>query len=137
VHFNAWQTTHFTAQERADPLVGGALANPDGDPYLNWQEYAHGLDPHTADEAIFRSGVISDAGEDHLGGMVRRRSFAADLQWSLEVSTDGIDWITVPDAVGEALASHGNGTETVTMREGAVAGGVPAKRARMRVGFTP
>ncbi len=47
--YYGWDNFHFTELERADPLVSGPYADPDGDGRQNWVEYALGSDPWVAD----------------------------------------------------------------------------------------
>ena len=136
VHFNGWQAAHFSAAEREDPLVGTALANPDGDPYPNWQEYAFGLLPRVPDAALFRGEVISVDDQEYLGATVRRRSHALDLEWDLQVSSDAENWVTeLHDRI--ALTPHADGSETWSVRESAAVGDFATRLARLRVQFGP
>ena len=137
VHFNSWQVAQFTAAERADPDLGTALANPDGDPYPNWQEYAFDLDPRVPDQAVFRSLIVTDEGVDYLGALVRLRSHAADLKWNLEISTDGAAWASVPEAPVSWQFDPSNGTPLMTIRELFSVGTSASKLSRLRIEFSP
>lgn len=136
-HFNAWQVMQFTSAERADPEVGTALANPDGDRYPNWQEYAFGLDPRTPDQATFQSQLVSEDKTTYLGALVRLRSHAADLQWKMETSTDGVNWKAAAEVSVTLLIPHGDGTQTMEVREFAPVGTSESKLARLRISFAP
>ena len=47
-----WATFYFTPEERANPAIGGRLADPDGDWRTNWQEYLLESHPRQADALI-------------------------------------------------------------------------------------
>jgi hypothetical protein len=117
--------------------VGTALANPDGDPWPNWQEYAFGLDPRVPDEALFQGAVVSEGGVDYLGAISRLRSRAVDLRWELQASQDGETWEIVSQAEVVDAVDHGDGTETLTVREQAPVGASPARLLRMGLHFEP
>jgi hypothetical protein len=48
-NFASWQSSQFSAEQLADPLISGPVADPDGDGISNQQEYVLGLLPLTAD----------------------------------------------------------------------------------------
>jgi hypothetical protein len=137
IHFNAWQVERFMAAERSDPDLGSAFANPDGDPYPNWQEYAFGLDPRVPDQAVFQSLIVTDQGADYLGALVRLRSLAADLKWNLEISNDGAAWALVPEAPVTWQPDPSSGTQLMTIRELFSVGTSASKLSRLRIEFTP
>lgn len=136
VHFNGWQVTHFNAAERADLTVGDALANPDGDPYPNWQEYAFGLDPRSPDEAGFESRLVVDSGQDYLGATVHLRALAADLSWQLESVTTGDEWQEIPQATIVSDTPAGD-FQNLLIREPDPVGSTASKLVRLRVDFAP
>ena len=47
--FAIWQNSHFTPEQRADELISGPAADPDGDGISNAQEYLVGLSPFVSD----------------------------------------------------------------------------------------
>ncbi len=46
--FQTWKLSHFTLAERNDPAISGPDANPDGDRWPNFTEYAFVTDPRTS-----------------------------------------------------------------------------------------
>jgi hypothetical protein len=45
---SGWKQQHFNETQLGQPAVSGDDADPDGDGVLNWQEFAHGSNPHDA-----------------------------------------------------------------------------------------
>lgn len=59
--FASWNA--FTPAQRADPLIGGPMADPDGDGHANLLEYAFNLNPWTATRTdVFSAGQMNSAG---------------------------------------------------------------------------
>ena len=47
--YSDWKESHFTYEERADLVVSGTSADPDGDGWTNLEEYLYGTDPRQED----------------------------------------------------------------------------------------
>ena len=50
--YEDWAEAHFTADELADPVISGEIADPDGDGLTNWQEFLAGTDPQDANSVL-------------------------------------------------------------------------------------
>ena len=60
--YDDWAAANFTAEERTDPAISGAEADPDGDGLDNRQEFLAGTDPNDADSLLQITGVRRVAG---------------------------------------------------------------------------
>ena len=60
--YDDWAAANFTAEELADPAIGGRAADPDGDGLTNEQEFLAGTDPKSADSVLQISDVQRVAG---------------------------------------------------------------------------
>lgn len=114
-HFNAWQSSHFSRDDREEGKIGDVLSNPDGDASPNWLEYALGADPLVADEGLFTGAVIESGGEQFLGARVTLRMPNLDLSWVLEESQDGETWTEIAETEVEEV-SRADGLVTLTIR---------------------
>ncbi len=102
-----WDNFHFTEAERADPLISGPNADPDGDGRSNLLEYAFATNPRAVDAGAL--GIRPDGAL-----LFRRPSQPLDLLYTLEAG-DGSEWQTSPHQI-EATASGGD-IENIVMRE--------------------
>lgn len=60
--------------------------------------------------------MIEDGGDSYLALTFKRRNKAVDLTYTVEVSGDLINWAAAATEVG-VPTDHGDGTETVTVRD--------------------
>ncbi len=104
--YAAWVAANFSAADRNRPEVSGAEADPDGAGVTNLQRFAHNLPARGAVAApVVRAPYTRMIDADwHYYESLRfpRRSCAPGLSYSLEASTDLVNWSTVstwrPDA---------------------------------------
>ncbi len=131
--FSIWKEAHFTVAEAADPLVSGPATDGDRDTRPAQLEYALAADPGTADaDRAPEQIVLEEGGELYYALRFERPRHAADLSYALEVSSTLEGWVPAP-ATATAI-DHGDGTETVTLREDAPVGGAAPRRfLRLRV----
>ena len=115
--FEGWLNYHFSAAERADPLISGPLADHDGDGVATLLEFALGLDPKLPDpDRLPAAGVADVGGSQYLTITFRRQKKAIDLTYHVELSGDLATWGGGAILVGTP-ADNGDGTETVTYRD--------------------
>lgn len=89
--YAAWAAEVFTAAELADPRVSAPDAMGAADGLTNSEKYAIGLDPH----AVARAADLPECGQldDHCFLWYRRPSDTGDVEYRVEVSTDGgVNW---------------------------------------------
>lgn len=90
-------------------------ADPDGDGSLNLLEYGLRLDPKTASTLGL---PVMQFVVDHLELRYTRRLDVSDLAYVVQVSSDLSLWVAGPDYTEQLSAvNHGDGTETVTVRD--------------------
>ena len=118
LNFAGWRRENFTAMELADPLIGGALADLDGDGIATLMEFALGLDPnlHDAPAVLPTAGTVNLAGDDYMTMSFRRLKLGCDVTYRAMVSPDLRDWTEMTMAVGTPV-DNSDGTETVIMRD--------------------
>ncbi len=95
--YAAWQVANFTPAERADPLVSGDAADPDGDGAGNIDEYYYQTDPHDAGVfPRFRSEAIAVDDAVGLEFALPVPLDAATCDLIVEQSTDLSGWVEMP-----------------------------------------
>jgi hypothetical protein len=126
--FTGWRWDHFTPAEVTLPggtentALAGPGANPDGDRFDNFGEYAFGLDPRRQDGAAVLSISRTTSGPDTIDTVAfNRRHLALDLRYGVEFSTDLATWTANAVQTGPVTALD-NGMERVTFRDTAPAG---------------
>lgn len=88
-----WRLQEFGQTTATGDAADGE--NPDGDPYNNLMERALGLDPESPDSGSDLTLLIrSVGGQDYWHATVSRNPFAADLDFTIESSTDLSVWGT-------------------------------------------
>ncbi|GHC05736.1 cytochrome-c peroxidase [Cerasicoccus arenae] len=99
------------------PEDAEALANPDGDPLLNIEEYFANTDATQRNGSTLTMGSVSIDGIDYPTLSYTRRQFSADIKPIVEYSADLLTWISSNDMLEEiSVVSNGDGTETITVR---------------------
>ena len=83
--YASWQDDVFTPEEQADPSMSGEQASPAGDGISNLMKYALKLDPKSRGEANLPR---SSAHDEHLTLTYRRNKRAADLTFTVQVTSD-------------------------------------------------
>lgn len=116
--WNGWQEAFFTPAQTADPTVGGADADPDGDGLANLIEYALNLHPRELDDHDRRPSV-SVENDNELVLIYRVNKAATELVYRVESSPDLITW--TEESLSEELVDidvDGDGkTELVKVRK--------------------
>jgi CotH kinase protein/Chitobiase/beta-hexosaminidase C-terminal domain/Lamin Tail Domain len=132
ISYAAWLGDYFTAAEIADPLVTGALANPEGDGLANLTEYAVRTNPWRASNHPVRVTGLPDGGVRFTW---ERRADAADITGELQLSTGLQSWLP---AFGEGITIGNSNTTrgTVAQTVDCVAA-TGIRFARLVVSLTP
>ncbi|MCC5790853.1 MAG: fibronectin type III domain-containing protein [Opitutales bacterium] len=94
--FVVWQNIYFTSEELNDPeleeTLWGAMADPDGDGIPNLLEYALGGNPLVASTQILPALTTLTIDEEDYIALVISRNPDADLLYTVETSTDLLNW---------------------------------------------
>lgn len=117
--FPAWIDGYFPANT-AEPQVVGSEADPDGDGYVNWMEYALGQRPHRADPSVALS-IWTDAatGERFPRITFPRLTDRTKATVVVETSTDLATWSSAAAdvvEVGAPVVSDDTLRETVSVQ---------------------
>ncbi len=91
--FDAWRAEHFTASELNDDMISGNFADADNDGVANILEYAVGQNPRLSDRfGLPTVAAIDVNGLNYLTLTYQRNKLATDIIYSIEVSSDLIEW---------------------------------------------
>ncbi len=112
--FAAWQEDHFDAEQQADSEISGPQADPAGDGVANLLKYSADLSPWTP----VSPGQIATIGI--IGGDITLTYFelaeVEDIVYTVEVSTDLINWESGAEHVEELSRSDQGNVDEVTAR---------------------
>ncbi len=124
-----WRSSRFSLAERADPVVSGWAADPDGDGLPNLIEYVFDRDPKVRD-----AGALTFAdSQGHLTLSFERRRSLPSGALTVESSTDLAVWTDSPTAVEiVAVAPIDERRERVTVRTVAPLGSISRQFLRLR-----
>jgi hypothetical protein len=132
--YAAWVAANFSAVDQARPEVSGAEADPEGAGVTNLQRFAHNLPAHgpvavPATLATYQRMIDYDWHYYH-SLRFTRRSCAPGVGYTLEASTDLVNWATIstwkPDASLQVQAP-----DSVELAS------VPRRFLRLRATLTP
>ncbi len=104
--FAGWRSEHFTSAELQDPAISGPNAVLSADGLTNLMKYALGLSPRVV--ATDLPGVTAASSE--LIFSYTRPADRADVSYSVQVSTDLVNWTT--SGVLHEFVNSANGNET-------------------------
>jgi hypothetical protein len=112
----AWEDTHFTDAELADPSISGDAADPDGDRLGNLLEYVFNRDPRQPETSpAVTVGVTRQGAIRNLFLSFPHNRNATDVSLSYETSSDLHTWaVTQPQIVSTIITS--SETEQITVR---------------------
>lgn len=128
--FAGWLAEQFSAEELADEAISGPDADADEDGLPTLAEYYLGGDPLAAESD--KAPGVAWAG-DALELTFNRVIGSDDVDASLQVSTDLIEWTDVAATEEVTQPNNGDGTETVVWRDASDGDGRDALYARIVV----
>ncbi len=135
VDFAAWQASFFTAAELTNSAISGPDADPDGDGWTNFMEFALGALPRNAQSVPLEiAGSIEDfGGQEYLTLSYTRTAGLRAVTFSAEVSDELQSW----SAGGVPIlpqVTNPDGTITARFRHPLPVGGAGDERyLRLRV----
>jgi hypothetical protein len=118
--YQMWQQNNFTAGELADPTISGDNADPDGDGMPNLMEYAFNLNPKAADLGCVPQSSIQDfSGTQYQVITYNQVLYATDISYTVQVSSDLVNWDSGPGFTMPVLppTDNGDGTQTWVVRD--------------------
>lgn len=117
MNFTAWQNWTFGTNDLADPAISGPAADPDGDGWSNFAEFALGM--HPEDKTILPNLIRGDLkdieGANYLGIEFETWPGALGVQFTMEVSQNLTTWTSGTVEMTPSLP-HADGTITRTFR---------------------
>ena len=129
--YDGWRYTFFTPAEIASPAISGPLVSTDG--VKNALRYVLGFyAPHQPTAAL---SVIGHDGT-YLTITYRRTKNALDATFTIEGTPDLVTWTALVDPP-TTLLDHGDGTETLTVRDTIPLSAGPKRDLRVRVTLQP
>ncbi|HLP08306.1 MAG TPA: glycoside hydrolase family 44 protein [Opitutaceae bacterium] len=120
--FAAWRTANFSTTDLGNNAVSGPDADPDGTGVTNFARYAFGLPARGPVAAPTMLGTTASGGSSYLTLTFTRRATASDIAYTVEASSDLVNWSTVttftPGTPAQVTAqdSVALGTKGVTRR---------------------
>ena len=92
--FADWALHQFTDSQLADPAIGGALGDPDGDRVDNLLEFAMVGDPSIPDAAV-AALQTEESAPGTFAFAFRERKSLGDVQRRFETSTNLVHWAEI------------------------------------------
>jgi hypothetical protein len=125
-----WRQLHFNTT--ANTGIAADNADPDHDGLVNLVEYAFVLDPNSASAYPISFNVFTN----HVNLIFKRPHPAPlDIDYIFETSSDlaSGDWSSAPGATTQTTVNNNDGTETVTLTDGAPISPNTAHYLRIRI----
>ena len=129
--FERWQLAEFTAEQLAQPGVGGELDDPDRDGIPNLVEYALGLNPNQSSS----SGLpVADVSGGYLIFSFNREKDATDITYRVEGTGDlSSSWAEIWNSTGVPYGGGGNASELVTVQDTVPVSTAPRRFMRLKL----
>ncbi|HLP02862.1 MAG TPA: glycoside hydrolase family 44 protein [Opitutaceae bacterium] len=94
-NYAAWRALSFSTTDLGNDAVSGPDADPDGAGVTNFARYAFGLPARGPVATSTTLGTTTSGGASYLTLTFDRRATASDLAYTVEASSDLVDWSTV------------------------------------------
>jgi len=132
-NFIAWQNVHFTPAQLADPIISGPTADPEHDGISNLMKYALMLDPWqpAANTVPIQTSIVGG----NFAFTYTRREWAADLQYSIDVSTNLTSWDTSGTQFSQSVLSDDGTKQAVQVTESSAGKPYPVRYFRLRTTY--
>ena len=104
--YEVWLKEAFTEAERADALISGPMADPDGDRLANLLEHVFGTDPRNQSSS---TGIVASYAETAGQGTFQVEAIIESqegIRYRLEVSPDLESWFYNGDGTGATYVSE-------------------------------
>jgi hyaluronate lyase len=132
-NFIAWQNVYFTPTQLADPIISGPAADPAQDGVNNLMKYALMLDPWQSASIASQASIIGG----NFTFTYTHRDWAADLQYSIDVSTNLTSWDTSGTQLNQNVISDDGSKQAVQVTESSTGKSYPSRFFRLRITYIP
>jgi hyaluronate lyase len=132
-NFIAWQNVYFTPAQLANPAISGLTADPAQDGVNNLMKYALMLDPWLPAGNTTQTSLING----NFTFTYNRREWAADLQYSLDVSTNLTSWDTSGAQFSQSIVSDNGFQQVIQVTESSAGKPYPTRFFRLRITYLP
>ena len=133
--FDAWAATTFSAPQLASSAISGLMADPDGDGFQNFAEYALATDPMVADQPDTTLVWSQNGPDTHAALRVRRPENPANVLYEL-LADDDLGSFPAVATLPVSTTPLGGGLEHAVFRDVIPATG-PRRFLRLRVTWVP
>ena len=128
-NFISWRNVHFTPAQLADPTISGPTADPVQDGINNLMKYALMLDPWQPAQNTIQAGMAGG----NFSFTYTRREWAADLQYSIDVSTNLTSWDTSGTQFSQSVVSDDGLKQGIQVIESSAGKPYPSRFFRLRI----
>jgi hypothetical protein len=132
-NFIAWQNVHFTPAQLADPSISGPAADPAQDGVNNLMKYALMLDPWQSASNASKASIIAG----NFTFTYTRREWAADLQYTIDVSTNLTSWDASGTQFSQNVVSDDGSKQAIQVTESSAGKPYPSRFFRLRITYLP
>jgi hyaluronate lyase len=132
-NFIAWQNVYFTPAELANPVISGPTADPAQDGVNNLMKYALMLNPWQPTGNTIQTSLIGG----NFTFTYNRREWAADLQYSVDVSTNLTSWDTSGTQFSQSIVSDNGFQQVNQVTESSAGKPYQSRFFRLRVTYLP
>ena len=130
-NFIAWQNIYFTPAQLTDPTISGPGADPVQDGINNLMKYALVLDPWQSASNTSQASIIGG----NFAFTYNRREWAADLQYSIDVSTNLTSWDTSGTQFSQNVVSDDGLKQVIQVTESSAGKPYPSRFFRLRITY--
>jgi hypothetical protein len=124
---------YFTPTQLADPIISGPAADPAQDGVDNLMKYALMLDPWQSASIASQASIIGG----NFTFTYTHRDWAADLQYSIDVSTNLTSWDTSGTQLNQNVISDDGSKQAVQVTESSTGKSYPSRFFRLRITYIP
>lgn len=112
-----WRMAHGLPPDGSGDGADDAILAADGLP--NLAKYAFGLDPHAVAVGDFPSVTVANVGGNSYLTLTYQRPdpASADLTYTVQVSADGVTWVSGAGNTVDVSATANNGAATIVVRD--------------------
>jgi hyaluronate lyase len=130
-NFIGWQNVYFTPAQLANPAISGPTADPAQDGINNLMKYALMLNPWQTAQNSIQAGIAGG----NFTFTYPRRDWAADLQYSVDESTNLASWDASGTQFSQSVVSDNGLAQVVQVTESSAGKPYPSRFFRLRINY--